>query len=107
MAGGPFPQTRKGRCLLFGARNSWFAGIGLNFTAIDPIAALYWSAVINGVLAAPAMALLMVLVRKLKVWENSSSTDGFSGSAGRPPSPWHYASRAWPRACSCAAPEMR
>jgi NRAMP (natural resistance-associated macrophage protein)-like metal ion transporter len=42
-------------------------GIGLNFTAIDPIAALYWSAVINGVLAAPVMALLMVLVRKPKV----------------------------------------
>ena len=42
-------------------------GVGLNFSAIDPIAALYWSAVINGVLAAPVMALLMVLVRKPKV----------------------------------------
>ena len=26
-------------------------GIGLNFTPLDPIKALYWSAVINGVLA--------------------------------------------------------
>ena len=42
---------------------SGLLGIGLNFTSIDPIAALYWSAVINGVLAAPVMALLMVLVR--------------------------------------------
>jgi NRAMP (natural resistance-associated macrophage protein)-like metal ion transporter len=43
---------------------SGLLGICLNFTSIDPIAALYWSAVINGVLAAPVMALLMVLVRK-------------------------------------------
>jgi NRAMP (natural resistance-associated macrophage protein)-like metal ion transporter len=42
-------------------------GIGLNFTPIDPIKALYWSAVVNGVLAAPVMALLMVLVRDTKV----------------------------------------
>jgi Mn2+/Fe2+ NRAMP family transporter len=34
---------------------------------IDPIKALYWSAVINGVLAAPVMAALMVLVRKKEV----------------------------------------
>jgi Mn2+/Fe2+ NRAMP family transporter len=56
-------------------------GIGLNFTAVDPIAALYWSAVINGVLAAPVMALLMILVRKPKVM--GSSRDGFAGSAGQ------------------------
>jgi hypothetical protein len=39
-------------------------GIGLNFTPLDPIKALYWSAVINGVLAPPVMVLLMLLVRK-------------------------------------------
>jgi NRAMP (natural resistance-associated macrophage protein)-like metal ion transporter len=42
-------------------------GIALNFTPIDPIKALYWSAVVNGVLAAPVMVILMVLVRKTKV----------------------------------------
>ena len=42
-------------------------GIGLNFTSIDPIKALYWSAVVNGVLAAPVMVLLMLLVRKRDV----------------------------------------
>ena len=42
-------------------------GIGLNFTPLDPIKALYWSAVINGVLAPPVMVLLMLLVRKEKV----------------------------------------
>jgi NRAMP (natural resistance-associated macrophage protein)-like metal ion transporter len=46
---------------------SGLCGIGLNFTPIDPIKALYWSAVVNGVLAAPVMLLLMVLVRRPKV----------------------------------------
>jgi len=41
-------------------------GIGLNFTALDPITALYWSAVVNGVLAAPVMFILMLLVRERK-----------------------------------------
>lgn len=39
-------------------------GIGLNFTSINPISALYWSAVINGVLAVPVMILLMVMSRR-------------------------------------------
>jgi NRAMP (natural resistance-associated macrophage protein)-like metal ion transporter len=42
-------------------------GIALNFTSIDPIKALYWSAVVNGILAAPVMVFLMVLVRRKKV----------------------------------------
>ena len=42
-------------------------GIGLNFTAMDPIKALYWSAVANGVLAPPVMGLMMLLVRKKTV----------------------------------------
>ena len=42
-------------------------GIGLNFTPLNPIKALYWSAVVNGVLAPPVMVLLMLLVRKEKV----------------------------------------
>jgi NRAMP (natural resistance-associated macrophage protein)-like metal ion transporter len=46
---------------------SGLCGIGLNFTPIDPIKALYWSAVVNGVLAAPVMVILMLLVRKPKV----------------------------------------
>ena len=45
------------------------AGIGiiLNFTPINPITALYWSAVINGVLAVPVMILLMFLARRKDV----------------------------------------
>jgi Mn2+/Fe2+ NRAMP family transporter len=42
-------------------------GVILNFTPLDPIKALYWSAVINGILAAPVMVMLMLLVRNRKV----------------------------------------
>ena len=37
------------------------AGVVMNFTPIDPIKALFWSAVINGVVAVPVMAMLMHL----------------------------------------------
>jgi len=37
------------------------AGAGLNFTPLDPIKALFWSAVINGVAAVPIMAMIMLL----------------------------------------------
>src|SRR5579863_9777822 len=46
---------------------SGLCGIGLNFTPIDPIQALYWSAVINGVLAAPVMVIMMLLAGRPKV----------------------------------------
>jgi NRAMP (natural resistance-associated macrophage protein)-like metal ion transporter len=42
-------------------------GITLDFLPLDPIKALYWSAVINGVLAAPIMVVVMILVRSQKV----------------------------------------
>jgi NRAMP (natural resistance-associated macrophage protein)-like metal ion transporter len=42
-------------------------GVLINFTGIDPIKALYWSAVINGVLAAPVMTIMMLLVRRKSV----------------------------------------
>jgi NRAMP (natural resistance-associated macrophage protein)-like metal ion transporter len=42
-------------------------GIALNFTSINPISALFWSAVINGVLAVPVMALLMIMARRKDV----------------------------------------
>ena len=39
------------------------AGASLNFVGIDPARALYWAAVVNGVLAAPLMAAMMLIVR--------------------------------------------
>lgn len=37
-------------------------GVLLQYAGINPVRALYWSAVINGVLAAPLMALMMLIV---------------------------------------------
>jgi Mn2+/Fe2+ NRAMP family transporter len=42
-------------------------GTGLDFTPMDPIRALYWSAVINGVVAVPIMAAMMLLAGKPEV----------------------------------------
>ena len=36
-------------------------GIALGFTSIDPIKALYWSAVINGVISVPIMVVMMLM----------------------------------------------
>jgi Mn2+/Fe2+ NRAMP family transporter len=38
------------------------AGALIQYAGINPVRALYWSAVINGVLAAPLMALMMLIV---------------------------------------------
>ena len=48
-------------------------GTGLDFTPIDPMKALYWSAVINGVVAAPIMVGLMLLASKKSVMGNFTS----------------------------------
>ncbi len=37
-------------------------GAILNFTPLDPIKALFWSAVINGVAAVPIMVMIMVMI---------------------------------------------
>lgn len=42
-------------------------GVALNFTPINPIDALYWSAVINGLVAGPLMIVLMLIVSNRKV----------------------------------------
>jgi Mn2+/Fe2+ NRAMP family transporter len=42
-------------------------GVALNFSAIDPIRALYWSAVLNGVVAVPVMVMMMRLTMRPSV----------------------------------------
>ncbi len=42
-------------------------GAALNFTPLDPVKALFWSAVINGVVAVPVMVLIMRMASKPKV----------------------------------------
>jgi len=42
-------------------------GVGLNFTPIDPVKALYWSAVLNGLAAVPVMVIMMHLASRKKI----------------------------------------
>ncbi|HTT97176.1 MAG TPA: divalent metal cation transporter [Rhizomicrobium sp.] len=41
-------------------------GIGIDYSGLDPIKALYWSAVINGVIAVPMMAAMMIVATNRK-----------------------------------------
>ncbi|WP_459177262.1 NRAMP family divalent metal transporter [Ewingella americana] len=42
-------------------------GLGICFTPIDPIKALFWSAVINGVIAVPIMIIMMLMAINQKI----------------------------------------
>ncbi|MEQ1494898.1 MAG: divalent metal cation transporter [Novosphingobium sp.] len=45
-------------------------GVALNFIGIDPMDALYWAAVINGLLAPPLMVVTMLIARNRKIMGN-------------------------------------
>jgi Mn2+/Fe2+ NRAMP family transporter len=51
-------------------------GIILNFSPINPIRALYWSAVINGVVAVPVMIIMMHMTANRKVMGKFRVNDG-------------------------------
>ena len=53
------PWQAKGFYTVIGA--AILLGLGIDYSGIDPIKALYWSAVINGVIAVPMMAAMMVV----------------------------------------------
>jgi len=42
-------------------------GVSINFVHIDPIKALFWSAVINGVVAVPLMVVMMIMTMQPKI----------------------------------------
>ena len=46
---------------------STLVGVVLNMVHLDPIKALFWSAVITGVVAAPIMVMIMLLASRRKV----------------------------------------
>jgi len=59
-------------------------GLALGYTPIDPIQMLIWSAVLNGIVAVPIMAVMMVVVTRLSVMGRFSArpTLTFFGWAG-------------------------
>ena len=42
-------------------------GLSLNFMHIDPVKALFWAAILNGVVAAPLMGIIMIMAASKKV----------------------------------------
>jgi NRAMP (natural resistance-associated macrophage protein)-like metal ion transporter len=46
---------------------STLAGVAISLSPIDPIKALYWSAVINGVISVPIMAVMMLMAARTDV----------------------------------------
>jgi ABC-type spermidine/putrescine transport system permease subunit II len=42
-------------------------GLAVDYSPLDPIKALFWSAVVNGVVAAPIMAMIMLMASRKKV----------------------------------------
>ncbi|MGZ5926344.1 MAG: Nramp family divalent metal transporter [Rhizomicrobium sp.] len=53
------PWHAKGFYTVIGA--AVFLGLGIDYSGIDPIKALYWSAVLNGVIAVPLMVAMMIV----------------------------------------------
>src|SRR5579872_6962595 len=53
------PWHAKGFYTVIGA--AIFLGLGIDYSGIDPIKALFWSAVLNGVIAVPMMAAMMIV----------------------------------------------
>jgi Mn2+/Fe2+ NRAMP family transporter len=58
-------------------------GLILNFVGLNAVAMLFWSAVVNGVLAAPLIVLGVLLTATTPSWGSGSTRHSFGGSAGR------------------------
>ena len=42
-------------------------GVGINFVGVDPVKALFWAAVLNGVVSVPLMGVMMVMASQTRV----------------------------------------
>jgi Mn2+/Fe2+ NRAMP family transporter len=60
-------KPKKAKAFYLAIAAATFIGILINFSPINPIKALYWSAVINGVVAVPVMAIMMLMAVNTKV----------------------------------------
>jgi hypothetical protein len=65
--GRPRPPPKGGKIILGHDCGRDLGGVALNFTSLDPVKALYWSAVVNGLLVAPLMAVMMVVAMNPRI----------------------------------------
>lgn len=61
------PRPGRARAFYGTIVGATFLGAVLNFTPLDPIKALFWSAVINGVTAVPIMVMIMLMASRRQV----------------------------------------
>jgi Mn2+/Fe2+ NRAMP family transporter len=60
-------KLRQARAFYGTIAGAMLLGVGLAFSPIDPMKALFWCAVINGVLAAPLMAIMLLIGSNAKI----------------------------------------
>jgi NRAMP (natural resistance-associated macrophage protein)-like metal ion transporter len=60
-------QPRRAKAFYATIAIATLAGIAIIFSPIDPIKALFWTAIINGVVAVPVMAMMMLIAANKKV----------------------------------------
>lgn len=77
-----------------GARRAKRSGV-MNFTPIDPVKALYWSAVINGVVSFSVMVMMMHMARRQDIMGSMTLPEFLRSSDGFPPLQWAFASSGW------------
>jgi Mn2+/Fe2+ NRAMP family transporter len=83
-------SPRRARAFYLTIAAATLIGVVLNFTPIDPIKALFWSAVINGVVAVPVMVMMMLMAVQPKIM-------------GRFILPWPLAALGWISTAAMAA----
>jgi Mn2+/Fe2+ NRAMP family transporter len=57
--------------------------VGFNLLGIDPMKALYWTAVINGLLAPPLMVMTLLIARNPRIMGRLVLPRGLAALAGR------------------------
>ena len=63
-------KPREAKAFYGGIALATAGGIALNFIGVDPMKALYWAAVVNGLLAPPLMVVTMLIAQNRKVMGN-------------------------------------
>ena len=70
-------------------------GVGMKFSSISPIRALFWSAVITGIVAVPVMVVMMVITANPEIMGKFPVSGVLKTRVGPRPSSWQRQSPEW------------